>query len=134
METGGEKNGESLQETATNTFLNGNWWAEQAGYLYGTLEAAFLGPLSNVWGTIAGTISETIFNGDWWSEKWNNAVTWAQNTWDGAVSVWESITGTIKDTVFNGDWWSEKWNNAVTWAQNTWDGAVSGLGIHYRNH
>ncbi|MDI5790393.1 hypothetical protein PO124_24070 [Bacillus licheniformis] len=31
--------------------------------------------------------------------KWNNAVTWAQNTWDGAVSVWESITGTIKDTV-----------------------------------
>ncbi|PAD00508.1 lytic transglycosylase, partial [Bacillus licheniformis] len=58
----GEKWG-SLKETATNTFLNGNWWAEQAGYLYGTLEAAFLGPLSNVWGTIAGTISETIFNG-----------------------------------------------------------------------
>ncbi|WP_098408022.1 transglycosylase SLT domain-containing protein [Bacillus sp. CX-1] len=123
----GEKWG-SLKETATNTFLNGNWWAEQAGYLYGTLEAAFLGPLSNVWGTIAGTISETIFNGDWWSEKWNNAVTWAQNTWDGAVSVWESITGTIKDTVFNGDWWSNQWNSALERGKSIFEGAKSWVG------
>ncbi|MFT0802215.1 transglycosylase SLT domain-containing protein [Bacillus swezeyi] len=115
----------SLKETATNTFLNGNWWAEQAGYLYGTLESTFLGPLGSVWESITGTISETIFNGDWWLEKWNSAVTWAQDTWNGAVSVWNSITGTIKDTVFNGKWWGEQWDSVVTWAQNTWDGAVS---------
>ncbi|WP_422851048.1 hypothetical protein, partial [Bacillus licheniformis] len=63
-----------------------------------------------------------------WGEQWDNAVTWAQNAWDGAVSVWESITGTIKDTVFNGDWWSNQWNSALERGKSIFEGAKSWVG------
>lgn len=140
---------ESVTSFATSTFLNGGWWAERAGFIWGSLENSLFsgewwmskwdavkGWTSDKWGewnevydNAKTKIDETIFSGEWWGGKWDGVKSWTSNKWDEFTSIWEGAKTAISNSLFSAEWWSGKWGQVKSWASSAWSSITSGFQV-----
>lgn len=140
---------EGLKAFATSTFLSSAWWAEQAGYVWGTLETTlFSGEWwMGKWDSVKGwtsekweewseiyenaktRIGETLFSGEWWSGKWGEVKGWTSEKWSEFGEIWSSARDAISSTLFSAEWWSGKWGQVKSWAATAWDNITSGFQV-----